>query len=247
MAFRDETCAEVAFFQQAFEQFSQRHVRRLFEPGCGSGRLVIAMAKLGYQVTGLDQSQPMLDYTAGKLKRQGLSASLVCGDMVHIPLSAKFDAGFCTFNTFRHLTSETDAIEHLNGVANLLNDGGIYVLGFHCIPLDADPECTERWKASHGGTNVSVTLKVLNSDRRKRIENMRVSIKATKRSGEIHRIRTEFPLRLYTHRQAANLLRKVDDVFEIASVFDFDYDIDSPREVDDDLTDAVFVLRRRGR
>ncbi len=74
---------------------------------------------------------------------------------------------------------------------------------------------------------------------------MRVSIKAQKRSGKIERIQSEFPLRIYTPAQAKQLLKKVDDVFEICSIHDFDYDIDESREFDNDLTDALFVLKRR--
>ena len=53
------------------------------------------------------------------------------------------------------------------------------------------------------------------------------------------------PLRIYTPAQAKQLLGKVKDVFEISGIYDFDYDIDEPREFDNDLTDALFVLKRR--
>lgn len=245
MVFRDETAVEVAFFNEAFTRFSNIPVRRLLEPGCGSGRLVAEMAARGYQVTGLDLSQPMLDYLQRRLSRRGLKADLVLGDMTSMSFARKFDSAFCTFNTFRHLIREDDAIGHLRSVAKNLRRGGIYLLGFHLIPMDADPECIERWKASHGGTNVSVTLKVIDFDRRKRLERLRVSIKAEKRSGKVERIRSEFPLRLYTPAQAKRLLKKVQNVFEICSIHDFDYDIDHQRQFDDDLTDALFVLRRR--
>ena len=71
-----------------------------------------------------------------------------------------------------------------------------------------------------------------------------MTIKATKRSGEVHRVSSEFFLRLYTARQAKSLLSKVKNDFELVGVFDFDYDIEEPREFDDDLTDALFVLKK---
>ncbi len=245
MVFRDETAAEVNFFGQAFERFADGRVKRLLEPGCGSGRLVAEMAARGYTLTGLDLSQPMLDYLDRRLKRRGLRADLVCGDMTSMSFKKKFDSVFCTFNTFRHLTDESAAIQHLRSVAEHLRPGGLYILGFHLIPMDADPECTERWKASHGGTDVSVTLRVIDFDRKKRQEMLRVSVKAKKRSGKIERIQSEFPLRIYTPAQARQLLKKVEDALEIAAIYDFDYDIDEEREFDNDLTDALFVLKRR--
>jgi SAM-dependent methyltransferase len=245
LVFRDETPAEVKFFDQAFDRFAGGKVKRLLEPGCGSGRLVVEMASRGYDVTGLDLSQPMLDYLDRRLKRRKLNADLVCGDMTSMNFKRKFDSAFCTFNTFRHLTNEADAIKHLRSVADHVRKGGLYILGFHLIPMDADPECTERWKVSSGGTKLNVTLRVIDFNRRTREEMLRVSIKAEKRSGKIERIRSEFPLRIYTPAQAKQLFKKVDDVFEIAGIYDFDYDIDEEREFDNDLTDALFVLKRR--
>ena len=245
MVFRNETAAEIAFFAAAFDRFADGPVRSVLEPGCGSGRLVAAMAARGYQVMGLDLSQSMLDYLDRRLRRRGLQADLVLGDMTEMVFDRPFDAAFCTFNTFRHLIQEQDAISHLKSVAECVRPGGLYLLGFHLIPMDADPECIERWQASHGGTKVNVTLRVIDFDRRKRREMLRVSIKAQKRSGKVDRIRSEFPLRIYTPAQAKQLLKKVDDLFEIRSIHDFDYDIDETRDFDNDLTDALFVLKRR--
>ena len=245
MIFRDETASEVQFFEQAFKHFGLKNTKHLLEPGCGSGRLVTAMARQGYKLTGLDLSQPMLNYLRRRLSRNNLNASVITGDMTTMRLGRKFDAAFCTFNTFRHLLNENDTIAHLRSVANHLHSGGIYILGFHIIPLDADPESTERLTASHGGTKVSVTLKVIDFQRRRRQEQIRVNIKAVTRQGKVHRIKSEFPLRLYTHLQVQSLLKKVNVEFEIAGVYDFDYDLEYPRRIDEDLTDAVFVLRRK--
>ncbi|TWU60558.1 dTDP-3-amino-3,6-dideoxy-alpha-D-glucopyranose N,N-dimethyltransferase [Rubripirellula tenax] len=245
MVFRDETDDEVVFFEEVFERFGEGEVKRLLEPGCGSGRLVVAMAAKGYDVTGLDLSQPMLSYLRGRMKRRKLTGTVVQGDMTDMSFPKAFDAAFCTFNTFRHLINEGAAEKHLRSVAANVRAGGLYILGFHLIPMDADPDCTERWKASSGGTKVSVTLRVIDFDRKRRQEMLRVSIKAVKRSGAVERIRSEFPLRLYTPTQAKRLLEKVADVWQIRGIYDFDYDLDSPRKIDNDLTDAVFVLGRK--
>lgn len=79
MVFRNETAAEVAFFDQAFRRFADLPVRRLLEPGCGSGRLVAEMAARGYRVTGLDLSQAMLDYLARRLKRRRIACRVGVG------------------------------------------------------------------------------------------------------------------------------------------------------------------------
>ena len=118
-------------------------------------------------------------------------------------------------------------------------------MGFHIIPLDAEESCIERIRSTEGDLSVHTTLRVIDFNRAKRTEVLRVIVKADKPDGSIDRVRAEFPLRLYTHQQAKSLLKKVGNVFDVVGVYDFDYDFDQPREIDDDLTDAVFVLRRK--
>lgn len=243
MVFRDETAMEVEFFLAAFDQFVDGSVHRVFEPGCGSGRLVTAMASKGYDVTGIDLNVPSLDYLRRKLKRRGLSATLTQADFTNLELPGKYDAAFCTFNTFRHLTDERSAVSHLKSVAAHLRPGGLYILGLHIIPLDAEKQCIERWKASHGITTVNVTLRVADFNRRKRIEQIHVVLTARSPTKTI-RCRTEFPLRLYTVKQFLGTLASVPEL-ETVGVYDFNYDLQSPREIDDDLIDSVFLLKKR--
>lgn len=242
MIFRDETADEVSFFKDAMERYCLTSGKRVYEPGCGSGRLVVGMAAEGYDVVGLDMNRPSLRYLRQKLRRRGLSATLVQGDMTTYVTEPRADAAFCTFNTFRHLMTEQAALDHLRAVAASLHPGGIYILGFHIIPLDAEEFCIERWKAAHAQTRVSMTLRVLDHNREERWEQVRISLTATGPQKTL-RCRTDFPMRLYTVEQAESLLRKARE-FEIAGVHDFSYDIDESREIDDDLTDAIFILRK---
>ncbi|MEM9368483.1 MAG: class I SAM-dependent methyltransferase [Planctomycetota bacterium] len=246
MMFRDETDAEIAFFQEALQAYGDEgQWHRVIEPGCGGGRLVVALANLGFDVVGYDQNEAMVRYTRRRLRRRGLAAEVYSADMRSHEVTPPADFALCTFNTFRHLVDEGEAEGHLRVMARSLRPGGLYFLGFHCIPLDADPECTERWTATHAGTRVTTTLRVLSSDRRDRRERLRVSVKATLSAGTVRRVRDEFDLRLYTPEQARSLLEGVADLFQIVAVHDFDYNIDESREIDHDLCDALFVLRRR--
>jgi SAM-dependent methyltransferase len=246
MLFSDETADEVKFFKKAFKKFAKRKIKRVLEPGCGSGRLVVAMAGQGYDVTGLDLSPSMLGYLDKELKRKKLSAKTVLGDMTKMKFKKKFDAAFCTFNTFRHLMDEKSAVKHLRNVGDQVRKDGLYILGFHIIPLDADPNCTERWHAESKSVEVKAKLKVIDFNRKKREEKLRVTINAEKKkSGNREHLLTEFSLRIYTHKQARRTLQSVNDIWEIVGIFDFDYDIDEPRDFDKDLTDALFILRRK--
>ncbi|HZL91183.1 MAG TPA: class I SAM-dependent methyltransferase [Pirellulaceae bacterium] len=245
LAFRSETRLEADFLEAAFQKYARRQVRSLLEPACGSGRLVAEMASRGYRMAGFDVSQPMLDYARRRLKRRELSARLFDADMAEFRLPRPVDAAFNTFNSFRHLLTEQAARRFLENTAEAVRPGGIFVLGLHLVPLDAEEGASERWTARHGRTRLTVTLRVTNFNRRERIEQLRVS-SLVRSNGKTVRLRSEFPYRLYTAAQLKRLLASVPQ-WELCDVFDFWYEIDQPRKLDDQMSDTVLVLRRRPR
>lgn len=243
MSFRSETKLEARFIEQACRKYVSTRCQRFLEPGCGGGRLVVEMAARGYDVVGLDTSAASVNYLRKRLNRRSLKADVQVQDMTDFDLTRPCDAAFCTFNTFRHLTTESAARNHLNAVARNLKTGGIYILGFHIIPMDAEESSIERWTARHGKTSVTTTLRVMSFDRRKRLETLRFSLRV-KNDNKDQRIVSEYPYRLYTAAQFKRLLKSVPE-FRLLDVFDFWYDIDYSIELDDEISDAVFILQKK--
>lgn len=242
LAFRDETQPEADFIEAACHKYCDFPVKRLLEPACGSGRLIVELAKRGYSMTGFDLNQSMLDYARRRLARRRLNADLFTADMADFRLEQPVDAAYNTFNSFRHLLTEEAAVSHLKSVANALKPGGIYILGLHLLPPDADEESTERWMAKAGQTRLSATLRVTAASRRKRLEVLRMSLLVRTPKREV-RIRSEFTLRLYTARQLKSLLAAVPQ-FELCDVFDFWYEIEHPLKLNDEISDTVLILRK---
>jgi SAM-dependent methyltransferase len=243
LAFRDETKPEANFIEAACRKYCDFPVRHLLEPACGSGRLIVELARRGYEMTGFDLNESMLGYSRKRLARQRLTANLFVGDMMSFQLAQPVDASYNTFNSFRHLLTEEAAISHLQSVANALKTGGIYILGLHLLPPDASEESTERWTARFGQTRLHGTLKVIASSRRRRLETLRMSLLVRTPTREV-RIRSEFTLRLYTARQLKQLLRAVPQ-FELLDVFDFWYELDHPLVLNDEISDTVLILKKR--
>lgn len=244
IAFRGETRLEADFIEAACRKYCPFPVRRLLEPACGSGRLVAEMAARGYRVAGFDLSEPSLDYLRRRLKRRGLRAAIFRADMADFRMDRPVDAAFSTFDSFRHLLTEEAACRHLECVARSLRPGGIYILGFHLLPPDAAEECIERWTARHAGTRVTVTLRVLSTDRRRRVETLRVSLLTQSARREL-RLHHTFGFRMYTASQFRRLLARVPRL-ELCDVYDFWYEIDQPLKLTDEISDTVFILKKRG-
>ncbi|MFM8252811.1 MAG: class I SAM-dependent methyltransferase [Planctomycetota bacterium] len=245
MAFAEDTKPEADFIEACCRKYVSGETRRLLEPACGSGRLVVEMAKRGYQLAGFDLNQPSLDYLQQRLTKLQLPAYVFAADMADFSLKQTFDAAFNTFSTFRLLLTEEQAENHLRCVAAALRPGGIYLLGLHLLPPDASEESTERWRASRGQTTVNYTLRVTSCDRRARRENMRAMITVKNATGK-RRLATEFSFRLYTAAQLRSLIAKVTD-FELCDVYDYCYEIDNPLKLNNELADVILILRKKQR
>jgi SAM-dependent methyltransferase len=244
IAFQGPTQREADFIEAACRKYCPFAARRFLEPGCGSGRLVAELAARGYQVTGLDLSQPGLSYLRRRLARRLLNAETFEAEISDFRLSRPVDAAYCTVSTFRHLLTEQTARSHLQCIARILRPGGIYVLGLHLLPLDLDKEDVLRWTERRGKTTVNVTLRVLCTDLRRRLENFRVSLLVRQHGPKEVCLRHEFQLRTYTARQFRRLLDSVPSL-ELCDVYDSRYDIEHPLSVNDEIAYNVFVLKRR--
>ena len=243
LAFYEDTPTEVAFIEAAFAIYATRKVNSVLEAGCGTGRLLYPLTKNGYRTAGFDRSASMLEFAKNRIGADGLSSDLRFGEMSQFDLGKQFDAVLNWINTFRHLQSEKEALSHLKCVAKHLRPGGVFLLGMHLLPPDADPNCTERWRAARGELSVHFTLRVLEADPRRRLEKLRLSL--LQRNGDaVHRVRSEFTLRTYNASQAKKLFRKVPEL-ELIETFDFWYEINEPQAFDDVLSDAVFIFRKR--
>ncbi len=247
IAFQAYTRREADFIEAACRKYCLFDTRRLLEPACGTGRLITELAARGYQVTGFDLSQPALSYLRRRLARRMLHAETFEAEMSDFRLGRPVDAAYCTVSTFRHLLTEQAARDHLECIAGSLRPGGIYVLALHLLPLDVDEEdakrYAERWTERRAQTKVTVKLRVLRTDLRRRIEDLRVCLLVRRGSKEL-RLRHEFHFRTYTARQFRRLLGSVPWL-ELCDVYDSRYDIELPFALNDETAYGVFVLRRR--
>ncbi len=243
LLFGSDWKAEFDFLRACFEKHARRPVRRLFEPACGTGRLLAKFASAGYEVSGNDLNGKAIEYCNARLVRLGFPPSATVGDMADFRLRRKVDAAFNTINSFRHLPNERAAEDHLRCVADALAKGGIYVLGFHLTPR-GDPSCDEEsWSARRGNLAVLSHMWSGGIDRRRRRERvgMTMDVYTPRRQ---FRLAEEMIFRTYTATQFRRLLGRIDR-FEPLETYDFAYDVDRPIRVDAQTEDVVYVLRKK--
>ncbi|MCA9064051.1 MAG: class I SAM-dependent methyltransferase [Planctomycetaceae bacterium] len=247
VAFSDETREEADFIQACADRYCHGPVQHLLEIGCGGGRQVMELTRRGFDVSAFDLNINCVDYVRHRLQRRSVATAgnghVYQADMAQFDAPAPVDLAHCLVNTFRHLTSEEAARSHLNSIARCLRPGGLYLLGFHLLPPDADEEDCERWTVLRGKTRVTTTIRVLQFDRKRRLETVRFSLRVRAPRLDL-RFRSDFQLRIYRAFQFLRLLKSVPEL-RLLDVYDFWYDINDPLKLNDRMGDAVFVLQKQ--
>ncbi len=215
---------------------------RLFEPACGTGRLLFSLAKRGYDVGGLDLNPKAIEYCNQRFRRHGLDTEAVVADMADFRVPQQYDLAFNTINSFRHLGSESAARDHLQCMGKAVRSGGLYLLGVHLTPTTVAPSEGESWSARRGHLSINTHMWTNDRDTRTRIERfgIRFEVHSPSRS---FRIVDELVLRSYTPAQMNKLIRS-SGCWKSVATYDFGYDLSEPIEVDSSTEDVVYVVQR---
>lgn len=121
---------------QYLHQLIQRHCAgagKVLNLGCGTGRHDFELAKMGYELTGVDLSEEMLQIANDRLKLQARPPgvlSFVNGDIRTIRMSKKFDAVISLFHVMSYQSSNVDLIAAFATAKAHLNDDGVFI--FDC-------------------------------------------------------------------------------------------------------------------
>ena len=244
--FDADTAKEVDFMEAIMRRHSgvKRNGRwRVLEPACGTGRLALALAQRGHDVSGFDANANMLDYAHRRLSAKRRRAELWQDRLedFRVPSRKRFDLAHCLVSTFKYVQDEEGAAAHLRHVAAALRQGGLYLLGIHLT----DYACTygdhERWKEERDGIRVVCNTRTWPADRKARQERLRTRLKIT-RDGKTWKQETKWTFRTYDGRQVRNLLKKVPEL-ELAACYTFDYDPNETCELNSAYA-PVLVLKK---
>jgi len=103
--------------------------RRVVDLGIGTGDLVIALARRGYDVVGVDVSPAMLAVAREKIAAAGLArlpALLEC-DIRELRLVPPADVAVCVYTVVNQLTADGDLDRSFGAVRRSLVAGGLFV------------------------------------------------------------------------------------------------------------------------
>jgi SAM-dependent methyltransferase len=105
----------------------------LLDVACGEGSLAVGMAALGYRVTGIDQSQQMIDLAQERVTKAGIAADFFVEDMRSLQFHQEFDIVTCFFDSLNYLLTVKDLHDAFRGAYRALKPGGFYIFDMNTI------------------------------------------------------------------------------------------------------------------
>ena len=232
---------DVHFYVSAAREFGAP----VLELGCGTGRILVPLARAGFRVTGVDISEKMLQ--RAEQKRAALSGRdrelirLVCGDMTSFDLGGQFPLIIIPFRAFQHLITVDEQLRCLACTRRHLSKGGRLIIDFFQTdaPRMHDPDfLREHTIADYGmdgGRQVHLTERVVAFRRAEQCNDVEMAFDVTDAAGRHSRSVFAFTIRYFFRYEVQHLLARSG--FRVVSEFgDFDRS-----ELRDDSPEMIFV------
>lgn len=107
---------------------------RILDVATGTGSVALLLAERGYEVTGVDLSQPMLEQARRKADTLGLKVEFIQGDAADLCLPPRsFDAAVCLYDSLNYLVEPERLQRAFERTAAALTAGGPFIFDLNTI------------------------------------------------------------------------------------------------------------------
>lgn len=126
LLYRDKDYAAEAAFVAGRLRAHAPGAQSLLELGCGTGRHAALFSSMGFEVTGVDRSEGMLD----QARTNGPGCRFLAADIRELALGRRFDAVVSLFHVMSYLTEDADLAAALSRASEHLPPGGLLLFDF---------------------------------------------------------------------------------------------------------------------
>lgn len=121
---------ECDFLEKIFKNYSKFTPKTILDGGCGTGSHAILLAERGYEVTGIDLSEEMINIAKEKASKRGININFNVMDLRELHLNKKFDACILMFAVIDYLTNNKDLLRALANIRKVLKNGSLFIFDF---------------------------------------------------------------------------------------------------------------------
>ncbi|HEY7060246.1 MAG TPA: class I SAM-dependent methyltransferase [Chloroflexota bacterium] len=198
-----------------YEELAVAQGGRVLELGCGSGRVLLPLARAGCAVVGLDVSPPMLALARAHLAAAEPAVAarvrLVESPMAGFALDETFDLAIIAARSFSYLLTRADQQSALRTIAAHLRPGGVLAFDLLNPPpiwLAEPPGSLRQDVVCHDaaqGVTIARTEAVVSTDLAAQVRVIRSAYDIVAADGTVTKRLVEWPYR-WVHRFEAELL-----------------------------------------
>lgn len=197
----------------------------VLEIGCGTGRVLIPIARAGVSITGIDSSAAMLERCREKLGVEPPNVQqrieLVEADMRDFTLGKTFALATIPFRPFQHLLTVDDQVACLTTIHRHLERDGRLILDLFNPSIDYLANRPIGLEIPEGppttlpdGRSLERTFKIVKADRFEQINDIELIYNVTDSTGQTQRSVHAFRMRYLFRFEAEHLLARAGFVVE---------------------------------
>jgi SAM-dependent methyltransferase len=200
----------------------------VLEVGCGTGRVLVPIARAGIEIVGLDLSSAMLALCASKLAGEptevAARTALVEADMRDFHLGHRFALAILPFRPFQHLITVEDQVACLESICRHLAPGSRLILDLFnpSLPFLVDDNRQDEYGdepefAMPDGRRVVRRFRTARRDWLHQVQDVELIYYVTHFDGRHERLVHAFPMRYLFRYEAEHLLVRCG--FSIEAVY----------------------------
>jgi SAM-dependent methyltransferase len=232
-------------------QQAQKSGGPVLELGCGTGRVLLPIARSGIEIVGMDVSRGMLEVCRKRLAAEAEDVQqrveILEGDMRDFDLGRQFQLITIPFRPFQHLATVDEQMSCLRSIHRHLADEGGFVLDIFNPWLEAltrdnlgEEHSEEPEFVLDDGRRVTRVHKVVERDLHNQLIHNELIYYVIHLDGSTERLVHAFPMRYFFRFEVEHLLARCG--FEIEGLY-ADYDGSTHDEVYPG--ELIFVAKKR--
>jgi SAM-dependent methyltransferase len=147
--------AEADLIEQLLARHGAARPCRILDIGCGTGKHALALARRGYEVTGIDNSPFMLAHALRAAATPDASRKaprFVEADARNLNLGERFGAALMMFTVLGYQQDDADVSSALSSVRDHLEPGGLFIFDVWNAPAVTAQGPRERTASATDGT-----------------------------------------------------------------------------------------------
>ncbi len=121
------------YFHEIIQKFKRTGGNILLDLACGTGSISEEMARLGYDVIGVDYSDEMLGIALDKKFNSGLDIQYLCQDMRKLDMFGSMDVTICALDSINHLASIGDVRKVFSNIALFSEPDGLFIFDVNTL------------------------------------------------------------------------------------------------------------------